>query len=64
MRTDNISKFISLLEDHIANINRALKNIKSDILADFIYNNHRGLIITTNNILVKLQHYQKLHQEY
>jgi len=34
--------------DHIANINRILKNIKSEIMADFLYYNHQGLIITTN----------------
>ena len=50
IETDNISKFISLLEDHIVNINRVLRNIKSDILADFIYNNHRSLIITMNKV--------------
>ena len=46
MRTNNISKFIFSLEDYITNINRALKNIKSEILADFVHSNHWGLIIT------------------
>ena len=50
MEADNISKFMSLLGDHIANINIALKNIKSEILADFVCNNHHGLIITTNKV--------------
>ena len=36
---------------HISNINKALKNIKSDILADFIYNDHCKLIITTNKVV-------------
>ena len=54
MGTNNIFKFISLLENHIANINRALKNIKSDILADFVCNNYRCLIITTNKIVYQL----------
>jgi len=54
MGTNNILKFISLLENHIANINRTLKNIKLDILADFVYNNHRCLIITTNKIIYQL----------
>ena len=49
MGTDNISKFMFLLGDHIIN-NRTLRNIKSDILANFICNNHRGLIITTNKV--------------
>jgi len=34
IETNNISKFISLLGDHISNINSTLKNIKLEILAD------------------------------
>ena len=41
---------MSFLEDYIANINIALKKIKLEILADFVYNDHHGLIITTNKI--------------
>jgi len=40
--------------DHIVDINRALRNIKSDILANFICNDHRGLIITTNKVVSQL----------
>ena len=47
---NNISNFISSSGKHISSINRALKNIKSDILADFVHNDHQGLIITTNKI--------------
>ena len=50
IETDNISKFMSLSGDHISNINSTLKNIKLEILADFVHNNHCGLIITTNKI--------------
>ena len=53
MGTDNISKFMFLSGDHIIN-NRTLRNIKSDILANFICNNHRGLIITTNKVAFQL----------
>ena len=35
---------------HIYNINRALKNIKSEIIADFICLDNKGIIITTNNV--------------
>jgi len=38
----NISKQISLSSKHIANINRTLKNIKSDIFADFVHTDHRN----------------------
>jgi len=40
--------------DHIVDFNRALRNIKSDILANFICNDHRGLIITTNKVASQL----------
>jgi len=40
MGFDNISKVISLLSKHIFNINKTLKNIKSEILADFVYTNY------------------------
>jgi len=33
---DNSLKFITLSSSYIANLNRALKNIKSDIMADFV----------------------------
>ena len=40
--------------DYITNINRALRNIKSDILADFVYSDHCSLIITTNKVAAHL----------
>jgi len=36
MDNDNISKFMSSLSKHIVNINSSLKNIKSDMLANFV----------------------------
>ena len=33
---------------HIINVNKCLKNSKSDIVADFIYITNNGIIITTN----------------
>ena len=50
MSNENSSKFMLSSEDNIANINRALKNIKSDTLADFVRIDHCGLIITTNKV--------------
>jgi len=50
MGSANISKFMSISGKHITNINRALKNIKSEILADFVHTDYRGLIITTNKV--------------
>ena len=50
MSNNNISNFMSSSGEHISNINRACRNIKSDILANFVHNNHWGLIITTNKV--------------
>ena len=36
MSPNSSDKFIVLSSKHIANINRALKDIKSDVIADFI----------------------------
>ena len=38
---------------HVFNINRALKNIKSDVVADFIYANSKRLIMT-NKVVSEL----------
>ena len=37
---------------HVVNINRALKDIKSDIMADFIWADYWGLIIITNKVIL------------
>ena len=44
MNRDNIMKFIKESNHYISNINKALRNVKSDVLVDFIYLN--PLIIT------------------
>ena len=50
MSTNSTSKFMFLSDKHIANINRVLKNIKSKVMADFVYVDHQGLIIITNKV--------------
>jgi len=47
---NNLKKIIKLSNKHVANINRTLKDIKSDIIADFIDVNNRGLTIITNKV--------------
>ena len=47
MNLNNTNKFITHSSSHIMNINRALKNIKSDVIADFICIENKDLIITT-----------------
>ena len=46
----NSNKFIVLSNKHIFNINKALKDIKSDILTNFIHTDNKDLIITTNKV--------------
>ena len=36
MSNDNNAKFMKNFSIHVANINRALRNVKSKVLADFI----------------------------
>ena len=50
MSTDNIKKFMEFSSNYVANINRTLKNIKSDTFVNFICSDHWGLIITTNKM--------------
>ena len=39
------------LNKHITNINRTLKDIKSDVVADFIHVDNRDMVITTNKVV-------------
>jgi len=50
MSSNNSQKFMSLSNKYVFNINRALKDIKLDIIADFICTDNRGLIIITNKV--------------
>ena len=54
MSSENSKKFMVLLEQHIINTNRALKNIKSDILADYIEDDNRSFTIVTNKVALVL----------
>jgi len=61
MSTDNANKFVKDSSVHIANINRALKNVKLDIIADFIHVKNKGVVIFTNKVasLLDLQSIEK-----
>ena len=54
MSIDNKTKFIETSSTHITNINKVLKNIKSDIMVDFIQMNQAGIIIITNKVAFSL----------
>jgi len=49
MNSENTKNFMKDTNTHVTNINRALKNIKSDITADFIQLNNKE-VITTNKV--------------
>jgi len=51
MNNDLGKRFIKDLATHITNINYVLKNIKSNIYADFICADNKDIIIMTNNIV-------------
>ena len=50
MSNNNNNSFIKNSAFHIANINRLLRNTKSDIVVDFIRSNPIGIVIVTNKV--------------
>ena len=48
INTINSERVIAKLNVYIANINRLLKEVKSNISADYICSNSKEIIITTN----------------
>jgi len=47
-------QFMKESSAHIANINKALKNIKSEVVANFAQLENSGIVITTNKVAVSL----------
>ena len=54
MNNKNKLQFMKDSSSYIANINRALKSIKSEIVADFARVENSGIIITTNKVAAPL----------
>ena len=52
MNKEAANKYIKDASNHISSINWALKVIKSSIIANFIHIDNRGIIISTNNIIL------------
>ena len=50
MSKEDTNKFIASFSSYIANINRALKNIKSDAMTDYVQQESIGVIIVTNKV--------------
>jgi len=51
---DNISNFMRNSLVHVSNINRSLRNTKSEVLVDFICSNPLGIMIVTNKVSLQL----------
>ena len=49
---NNAEAIILQANEHISNINRLLKGVKSDVLANFIYSNNKEVVVTTNKTVV------------
>ena len=50
MNGDNKKNFIEESSTYITNLNRALKNIKSDIMVNFVWSDQAGIVIMTNKV--------------
>ena len=49
--SENIKNFMKDISTHVTNINRALKNNKLDIAADFIQSDNKEVVIITNKVV-------------
>ena len=64
MSNNNNTKFMRNSATHIANINRILRNVKSEVLVDFICLDPLGITVVTNKVslqsdLQMINHYVK-----
>jgi len=50
MNSDNIAKFMEESSSHVVNINRMLKNAKTEVLIDFIRSDQANIIVVTNKV--------------
>jgi len=59
MSRENINVIVSDINAYIANINRLLKFIKSDVSANFICYDNKDVIITTNKMaIIVMRHFE------
>ena len=56
MSLANLQKFMIMSSKHVVNINRVLKDIKSDTMANFIWADSNGLMIITNKVTSTLNY--------
>jgi len=50
MSSDNVSSFMKNSSSNVANINRQLRNAKTDVLVDYVQSDNTGITIITNKI--------------
>ena len=50
MSGKNISSFMKDSSLHVANVNRSLRNTKSEVLVDYIWSNNSGIMVITNKV--------------
>ena len=50
MSGENISSFMKSSSLHVANLNRLLRNAKSDVLTNYIHSDYIGITIVTNKV--------------
>ena len=50
MSSDNVSSFMKSSSVHVANINRLLRNAKTDILVDYIRSDNMSTTVITNKV--------------
>jgi len=50
MGNENITKFMKNSAIHVTNLNRNLKNAKSEVLVDFIHSDPVGITVVTNKV--------------
>ena len=54
MGNDNNARFMKNPSAHITNINRALRNTKSEVLVNFIHSDPLGITVITNKVFLQL----------
>jgi len=50
MGKNNITKFMASSSNYVINLNRALKNIKSEVMVDYVYSEPISITIVTNKV--------------
>ena len=51
VNSDNIAKFMKESLSHVTNINRALKNAKTEVLVNFIRSDQANITVVTNKVV-------------